>query len=139
MTRPLGGEYTSMCGEMRKRDMREFMNIAKALSDESRVRILMLLRNGELCVCQLIELVGLAPSTVSKHMAILSQAGLVDYRKQGKWRYYSLARLKGSVSAQRALKWLQTELGDSETIHEDAKRLKEVLAQQIEVLCERYR
>jgi len=119
--------------------MREFLNITKALSDESRVRILMLLREGELCVCQIIEMVGSAPSTVSKHMAILVQAGLVDFRKEGKWRYYSLPRLKGSVSAQRALKWLQSELGDSPIIRKDAKRLKVVLAKDVKVLCERYK
>ena len=119
--------------------MREFMNITKALSDESRVRILMLLREGELCVCQLIELVGLAPSTVSKHMAILVQARLVEFRKEGKWRYYRLPRLKGSISVQRALKWLQVELGDSPVMCEDIKRLKVVMAKDVKVLCECYK
>jgi len=56
--------------------MRTIINIAKAFSDENRVRALMMLCNGELCVCQLIEMLGLAPSTVSKHMTILYQAGL---------------------------------------------------------------
>jgi ArsR family transcriptional regulator len=55
--------------------MREFMNITKALADENRVRTLLALRKGELCVCQTTEL-GLAPSTVSKHLSILYQAGL---------------------------------------------------------------
>ena len=71
--------------------MREFIDINKALSDESRVRALLALRDQELCVCQLIELLGLAPSTVSKHMTILKQAGLVEGRKDGRWIYYRLA------------------------------------------------
>ncbi|MHC4156850.1 MAG: ArsR/SmtB family transcription factor [Planctomycetota bacterium] len=62
--------------------MGDFTSIAKALSDENRVRALMMLSEGELCVCQLIEMLALAPSTVSKHMSILFQAGLVNARKQ---------------------------------------------------------
>ena len=58
--------------------MREFMNITGALADETRVRTLLALRKGELCVCQITELFGLAPSTVSKHLSLLFQAGLVD-------------------------------------------------------------
>jgi ArsR family transcriptional regulator len=48
----------------------------------------MMLCDGELCVCQLIKMLGLAPSTVSKHMSILRQARLVQARKEGKWMYY---------------------------------------------------
>ena len=70
--------------------MREFMNITKALADETRVRMLMALRGGELCVCQITELFGLAPSTVSKHLSILFQAGLVESRKADRWVYYRL-------------------------------------------------
>ena len=58
--------------------MRDFLAIAKALSDASRVRILMFLKDGELCVCQVVEMLNLAPSTVSEHMAILHRAGLVE-------------------------------------------------------------
>ena len=71
--------------------MRKFLNITKALSDEGRVRVLMFLREGELCVCEIVEMLGLAPSTVSKHLAILQQAELIDSRKDGRWIYYRLA------------------------------------------------
>ena len=60
--------------------MRDVVTIAKALSDENRVLILTILEGRELCVCQVIELLGLAPSTVSKHLSILKQARLVDGR-----------------------------------------------------------
>ncbi|GIW77819.1 MAG: hypothetical protein KatS3mg104_2882 [Phycisphaerae bacterium] len=50
-----------------------FLNITKALSDETRVRALLALREGELCLCQIIEMLGMAPSTVSKHMDLLSR------------------------------------------------------------------
>jgi ArsR family transcriptional regulator len=61
--------------------MRDVISIAKALSDENRVRIVGMLDGRELCVCQVIELLALAPSTVSKHLAILKQARLIDGRK----------------------------------------------------------
>ena len=72
--------------------MLETLNITKALSDENRIRALMMLTGGELCVCQIIEMLGLAPSTVSKHMSILRQAGLVETRKEGRWIYYRLSK-----------------------------------------------
>ncbi len=67
--------------------MREFMNLTKALADEDRVWALIILKDRELCVCQIIALLGLAPSTVSKHMAILRQAWLVESRKEGRWNH----------------------------------------------------
>jgi DNA-binding transcriptional ArsR family regulator len=75
--------------------------VGMALSDPNRVRALMALRNGELCVCQLIELLQLAPSTVSKHMSILKQAGLVASRKDSRWVYYRSAEKEddGFISA----------------------------------------
>ena len=74
--------FVSLFGEMTK-CMRELMGITKALSDPNRVRILLSLRRGELCVCQITELFGLATSTVSKHLSILSEAGLILSRKTG--------------------------------------------------------
>ena len=71
-----------------------FMMITKALSDENRVRTLLALGGRELCVCQIVELLGLAPSTVSKHMSILANARLVESRQDGRWRYYRLAGIE---------------------------------------------
>ena len=119
--------------------MRDFLNITKALSDESRVRTLMFLRGGELCVCQIIEMLGLAPSTVSKHMAILVQAGLVERRKNGKWHHYRLPGEEAPVPVQDALKWLESALVKSPVVAEDAKRLKAVMKKDMKTLCERYK
>src|ERR1051325_2974904 len=74
----------------RNENMTSFMTITKALSDPGRVRILLALRRGELCVCQITELFGLAPSTVSKHLSVLTHAGLVVPRKEERWVYYRL-------------------------------------------------
>jgi DNA-binding transcriptional ArsR family regulator len=119
--------------------MREFLNVTKALSDESRVRTLMSLRRGELCVCQITEMLGLAPSTVSKHMAILVQAGLVDFRKEGKWHYYRLPGEKASQPVKEALQWMQSVLIKSPVITADIKRLKEILKKDAKVSCTRSR
>ena len=74
--------------------MREFMAITRALADPNRVRILLALRRGELCVCQITELFGLAPSTVSKHLSILHHAGLIQSRKIGALGLLPAARTK---------------------------------------------
>ncbi len=63
----------------------------KALSDPNRVRVLKLLQEGELCVCEIQKVLGLAQSTVSRHMKLLEDSGLVDRRRQGSWILYSLA------------------------------------------------
>jgi len=62
--------------------------IAKALAHPSRLLILDALADGEMCVCELTELVGADQSTVSKHLAVLKQAGIVDDRKEGVMTYY---------------------------------------------------
>jgi len=116
-------------------NMFEFLNITKALAEEKRVRILLALEGRELCVCQLIELLELAPSTVSKHMSVLRQARLVDGRKDGRWMYYRLANQSAPVAVTEALDWVKTSLAGNERIREDAKRLKEIMKIDREVLC----
>ncbi len=81
--------------------MRTTLKITKALADRQRVRILMMLRSGELCVCRIVAVLGLAPSTVSKHLSLLSDAGLLDCRKEGRWAYCRLPR----GEARRASMW----------------------------------
>ena len=119
--------------------MRKFMNITKALSYENRVRMLLALRKGELCVCQLAELLGLALSTVSKHLSILFQAGLVDSRKDGRWIYYRLPGKKADVAVREALDWVEKSLSDQAQVAEDARRLRKVLKQNLAELCKRQR
>ena len=118
--------------------MREFMMVAKALSDANRARILMFLRSGELCVCQIVELLNLAPSTVSKHLAVLHQAQLVDSRKDGRWNYYSLPGKAAPACVRGCLQWVQSCLAMDELIVRDAKRLKDVRKMTFRELCSRY-
>ena len=117
--------------------MREFMAITGALADEKRARMLLALRGGELCVCQITELFGLAASTISKHLSILYQAGLVDSRKNGRWIYSSLPKKGAAAPAREAIRWAARAVaGDQRTV-EDAARLKKILAMDPVKLCKR--
>jgi len=117
--------------------MFDFLNITKALAEENRIRIMLALEGQELCVCQLIQLLELAPSTVSKHMSVLRQARLVDGRKDGRWMYYRLADKRASAVVKEAIAWLKKSLSGNERIDEDVNRLKEILKIDREVLCSR--
>jgi len=103
--------------------MREFLAIARALADENRARAVMALSGGELCLCQIIEVLGLSPSTVSRHMSILQQAGLVERRKDGRWHYYRLAGRGASPAARGAIRWALKSLENEAIIVTDARTL----------------
>jgi len=114
--------------------MKNTAAIAGALSDRTRLRIVMALTGGEMCVCQLVELSCLAPSTVSKHLQVLAQAGLIDGRKEGRWIYYSL-NAKCAPEARAALKWVRASLSDDPAVLADKKTLKKITAKDKEGLC----
>ena len=113
------------------------MNITKALADESRIRLLFALRGGELCACQLVEFLALAGSTVSKHLSLLYQAGLVQMRKDGRWVYYSLPGTSAPPAVRSALKWVFQSAGDQPRIVEDVQNLKKILKLDPVDLCRR--
>jgi ArsR family transcriptional regulator, arsenate/arsenite/antimonite-responsive transcriptional repressor len=115
--------------------MRSFMAVTKALADENRVRILLALQPGELCVCQIVELLQLAPSTVSKHVSILEAARLVDRRKQGRWMFYRLAEDDAPVEAKELSSLVSRLLADASQSREDAKRLKQIVKIDRDDLC----
>ena len=118
--------------------MKQFMNITKALADESRVRLLFALKDNELCVCQLIEFLSLAPSTVSKHLSILSQADLVKSRKDGRWIYYKIPSNKDATKQiKTVLKWVFDSLSAENRIKEDKRRIEKVLKVKLEEICRR--
>ena len=71
---------------------REDARKIKALADENRLAILMSLQQKEKCACYLLEELNISQSTLSHHMKLLCDSGLVDYRKEGKWMHYSLSQ-----------------------------------------------
>jgi ArsR family transcriptional regulator, arsenate/arsenite/antimonite-responsive transcriptional repressor len=117
--------------------MRDFMRITKALADENRIRMLLALREGDLCVCQITELFGLAMSTVSKHLSILYQAGLAESRKDGRWIYYRLPGKAAPPTVRRAINWVTHSVNGDPRATEDAARLKKIMQMDPVELCKK--
>ena len=118
--------------------MLDFLNITKAMTDENRLRILMALRNRELCVCQVTAFLDLAPSTTSKHLSILRQARLIESAKHGKWVYYRLADPERSSRAvQDALTLVLGNLAAHPAILQDEGHFKDILRRE-QSLCEHF-
>ena len=70
----------------------EIAKECKALGDENRVRIIKMLTDGELCACKILDALAITQPTLSHHMKILCDSGLVVSRKEGKWMHYALSR-----------------------------------------------
>lgn len=73
-------------------DKKKISEIFKALGDENRIRIIGLLSGGEKCACKLLEELNVSQPTLSHHMKILCDAGLVNDRKEGRWTHYSISK-----------------------------------------------
>ena len=119
--------------------MRELLSITKALGDESRLRALIAVKDGELCLCQIIQVLGLSPATVSKHMNSWEQAGLVTRTRRGKWRFYGLAEESRSRAVKRALSWVLDEIRSDPRVTADARNIRKVRRQDLEELSACYR
>lgn len=117
--------------------MRHLVRTTKALADENRIRILGALQGRELCVCQLIELLELAPSTVSKHLSILRNARLIESRKAGRWIYYRPAGRDASPRATETLAWVWRAFAETRQHAEDSQRMATILEMNPDVLCGR--
>jgi len=106
--------------------------IARALGHSARLRIVAMLRSGDLCVCQITEVLKLAPSTVSLHLRELKRSGLIDERKEGRWVHLTLSQ------DPQARSWLDTALlavGGDPQLEADARLVAELRRLPIEDLC----
>lgn len=90
---------------------RKIANIFKALGDENRIRILKMLKHGERCACELLAELNISQPTLSHHMKLLCDAGIVNGRKEGKWMHYSI-----SCDGVKNIRMLMKELLSSEHI-----------------------
>jgi len=88
--------------------LKRVSKIAHALSDPGRAKALLALRGRELCVCQVVELLKLSFPTVSRHISILEDAGLLLAEKRGKWSYCRLPGKGGDKTALAAIRWLSS-------------------------------
>ncbi len=107
--------------------MKQLLDILKALSDEIRLRIINILsRHDELCVCEIVDTLSLPQSTISRHLTVLKNAGLVEDRKQGLWVIY---RLKiGKEDGSFVEKLIKTEFDGHPVFQADIEALKERIA-----------
>jgi ArsR family transcriptional regulator len=103
----------------------QLVAIARALGDPTRVRILAALRNGELCVCELVDALDISQSSLSSHLQICRQAGAVTTRKESRWIYYSLSTRYGLL-IERIFSELLI-VGSDRQLRRDARRLKKRL------------
>ncbi len=110
----------------------DIVQVYKALGHPARIRILAMLRAGELCACQIVAVLRLAPSTVSAHLAELRRAELVVERKDGRWVYYSLAQ---SDAAHEIGDGLWRRVRRDPQIRHDATVVKQLRAVPVEQLC----
>ena len=115
--------------------MRELELSLKAAGDPTRTRILKLLESGGLCVCQIQAILGLSPSTISKHLTILRNAGMVEDKRDGKWNEYALTMSSTNPYAERVLALLRGSLDRDPLVVADRKRLRKVKAVPLVDLC----
>ncbi len=111
--------------------MKDLATIFKALSDETRLRIIKLLEHGELCVCDLVAALDMVQPKVSFHLRALKKARLLQDRKEGKWMHY---RIDDTDMFKRFLVLSVHEKISDKTLKDDRKRLKDFMKKKAEGL-----
>lgn len=117
--------------------LRAYEDALKAVADPTRVRILKILEEGEMCVCQVIAVIALGQSTISKHLFLLRAAGLIKDRRDRKWVHYSLDGKGGNSYAGPMLRNIRKWLNEDPLVRKDRERA--ALARKIGpvAICER--
>lgn len=110
--------------------MKEFIKTMKALSDPNRVKIMKMLQHKEMCVCELQTALGIAQPTVSKHLKVLEEAGLVTFKKDGLWVNYKIL-MNGNMYSKILLTYLKSWLEDDPEISELIRKLPSINREQI--------
>jgi ArsR family transcriptional regulator len=105
--------------------MRDLVKAAKALSDETRVRILNLLLERECCVCEVMQVLEISQTRASRNLNILHDAGFLKMRKEGLWAYYSIDTQQSEEYLSFLLKAVEHRLRDGKVAILDKERLKE--------------
>lgn len=115
--------------------IKDYEAFLKAVADPTRARILKLLEGRELCVCQLMNILSLSQSTISGHLSILKNAGLVTDRKEGRWAHYSLCDRKQNPYVTPLLALLMSWLEKDAKVQADKKRLHMLLTDKSPARC----
>ena len=112
--------------------MHALVRVFKSLSDTNRIRILKMLEYRPLCVCEITAVLNLATSTVSKHLSILREAGLIFDQKEGKWVNYYLNKSSQQSGIKELLPLIEKWLPNDKTIRRDSEKVKTV---DREIIC----
>jgi len=107
--------------------MRDFAKLFKALSDETRIRILKVLLERECCVCEVMQALDISQPRASRNLGILEDAGFIKSRRDGLWILYSIDERKTNSYAAPLVQLLRSSLGNDETILQDRERLSHAL------------
>ena len=111
--------------------MKDFIRVMKALSDPNRVKVIKMLQQKEMCVCEIQEALGLAQPTVSKHMKQLEEAGLAVSKKDGLWVNYRLVGGEANLYAAEMLRQMDKWLEDDADIRQMLHRLPEIRREEL--------
>jgi ArsR family transcriptional regulator, arsenate/arsenite/antimonite-responsive transcriptional repressor len=114
--------------------LKDYIKVMKALSDPNRVKIVKMLQHKMMCVCEIQEALQIAQSSVSKHLKMLEEAGLVDYKKDGLWVNYHLTDGMKSPYAASLMGNLRHWLEEDPGVKELIKRLPHIRREE---LCKR--
>lgn len=118
--------------------MQKITQTLKALSDQNRLRIVVaLMEHDELCACQFTELLGIAGATVSRHLGVLHNAELVQFRKEGRWIFYRLG--KGVAYSKPLLDWIQEQSTTCTELQQDHDHLQKIVSSAPEDICRKQR
>ena len=118
--------------------LRQLLPVTKALSDPTRLRILKLLEEGELCVCQIVASLRLGQSSVSQQLSILKKAGLIEDARRGRWVYYRICENQINPYAEPFLDLLKDMLLEDSTVQKDRERRDAVRQIPVDELCASY-
>jgi len=107
--------------------MKKIASIFKALSDDTRLRVIKLLQERELCVCELMQVLEMSQPRISRHMSVLKNAGLVEDRREGKWIHYSLRKKSPEKAIKIILDSMAVLANDEVVVKADKKKLKKAV------------
>jgi ArsR family transcriptional regulator len=111
--------------------VKHFVKVMKALSDPNRVKIIKMLQHKKMCVCEMQAALQIAQPTVSKHLKILEDVGLITFRKEGVWVNYQLADGRSSPYAASILGNLRHWLEDDSELAEIVEKLPTIQREKI--------
>ena len=108
--------------------MEDVLKALKAMSDETRLRMLMLIKQQELCVCEIMQILGMRQSRVSRHLNILKDAKLAEARRHGTWMFYRSANIPSHPFRARIMQVLEEWMKDEDVVTTDRANLEQCLA-----------